>query len=190
MKLNTIILSMTGCIGLVTNAHAEFSGAYDPTQWAVSNTNGGNGTAVAAASALQLTSSNFTNFDDAPLDASTLSFSILVAQATTISFDWNYVTHDDSGSGNDTFGYAVGGTAVQLSRNGSFAPQSGTRAVFVDAGQTFSFQTTSTDNLFGSAVTTVGSFNAISAVPEPESLWFVLAGLPLLAAVSRRRRAR
>lgn len=187
MNLKSIAFAIASCTCLA-NAHADFSGAYDPTQWTVSNTNGGNGSALATAGALQLSSSNFTVFDDAPLDPSTLTFSIVVAQASTISFNWAYATHDDNGSTNDTFAYAVSGVAVQLSANGSYASQSGTKSIFVNAGNSFSFQTTSTDNIFGSAVTNVTGFNAIASVPEPGGCALALAALPVLGVALRRRR--
>lgn len=188
MNLKALAFAAASCACLA-NAHADFSGIYAPANWTVANTNGGNGTAVVTPANLNLTSSNFTVLDDAPLDPSMLTFSILVAEATTVSFDWSYVTHDDNGSSNDTFGYAIGGTSAQLSANGSYLAQSGSKSVFVDAGQTFSFRTTSTDSIFGSAVTTISGFSAISAVPEPGSLALLLAALPLLGVfVALRRR--
>ena len=187
MNLKSLAFAIASC-ACFASAHADLSGAYAPANWAVNNTNGGNGTVVAMPASLQLTSSNFTDLDLAPLDPSMLSFSILVTQAATISFDWAYVTHDDNGSSNDTFGYAVGSTAVQVSVDGSYAAQSGSKTVFVNAGETFSFRTVSTDNIFGSAVTTITGFNAISAVPEPDGLGLALVALPVLGLAGRRRR--
>lgn len=190
MNFKPYLLALAGIASLasVGSAHAEFSGAYAPQNWAVSNSNGGNGTAVASISQLQLTSSNFTDFDAAPLGASALNFSITVLEDTTLSFHWQYTTADDNGSSQDTFGYAINGVATQLSTDGTYDAQSGTQSLQVLAGQTFSFQSVSQDSLFGAATATITEFNAISSVPEPGALVLMGVGLLSVAGSQRRRR--
>lgn len=177
--------------GLMTSAHADFSGQYAPAQWAVANTNGGNGFALAAldGSSLSLTSSDFA--DGIPRPVSLLDYAIHVTQDTTFSFSWQYVTEDDSSS-KDTFGYAISGQAVQtmqLSANNTGAyddPQTGTTTVLVHGGQTFSFQMVSVDGIYGAATATISQFSA-TAVPEPEGYQLALAGLLGVAAMMRRQ---
>jgi len=175
--------------GLMASAHADFSGQYAPALWAASNTNGGNGFALAAldGSSLSLTSSDFADGISRP--ASLLDHAIHVTQDTTFSFSWQYVTEDDSSS-KDTFGYAISGQAVQLSANNTGAyddPQAGSATILVHAGQTFSFQMNSVDGIYGAATATIGQFSA-TAVPEPEGYQLALAGLLGVAAMMRGQR--
>lgn len=174
--------------GLMASAHADFSGQYAPAQWTASNSNGGNGLALAAldGSSLSLTSSDFA--DGIPRPVSLLDYAIHVTQDTTFSFSWQYLTEDDSSS-KDTFGYAISGQVVQLSANNTGAyddPQTGTTTILVHGGQTFSFQMASVDGIYGAATATISQFSA-TAVPEPEGYQLALAGLLGVAAMMRRQ---
>jgi hypothetical protein len=174
-------------VGLMASAHADFSGQYAPANWAVSNSNGGNGLVVASGNSLSLTSSDFA--DGIPRALSLLDYSVHVSQDTTFSFSWQYVT-DDNSSSNDTFSYAVSGQAVQLSANNTGAyddPQTGSATILVHGGQTFSFQMASLDGIYGAATATVSQFSATPAVPEPEGYQLALAGLVGVAALMRRQ---
>jgi hypothetical protein len=187
MTRNITLLALAA-FGFIASAHADFSGSYAPAQWTASNNNGGNGFVAAAdASLLSLTSSDFA--DGIPRPVSLLDYSVHVNQDTTFSFSWQYVTDDDSSS-KDTFGYAISGQAVQLSANNTGAyddAQIGTVTVLVHGGNTFSFQMTSVDGIYGAATATVSQFSATSAVPEPEGYQLALAGLVGVVVLARRR---
>lgn len=184
-----LTLIALAALGLITSAHADFSGQYAPAQWTATNTADGNGFATPAldGSSLSLTSSDFA--DGIPRAASLLDYSILVTQDTTFSFAWRYVTEDDSSS-KDTFGYAIEGLGVQLSADNTGAyddAQTGFATILVHAGQTFSFRMTSVDGIYGAATATVSQFSA-TAVPEPEGYQLALAGLLGVAAMAYRQR--
>lgn len=174
-------------LGLVSTAHADFVLNTAPANWTTSNSNGGNGTVAATSSTLTLNSSNFSDFDSAPLDPTTLSYSLLFNQNTLLSFNWNYSTADDGGSSNDSFGYVLDGVLHQLSTDGLFDPQSGSLSLLVNAGSTFGFETTSTDSLFGGASTVVSNFSATNQIPEPGSMVLVFTGLLAAGAIAKRR---
>jgi hypothetical protein len=180
-----LALASLACIG---SAHADFSGAYAPANWSLTNSNGGNGSVLATASTLTLTSSDLTG-QAVDLTPSLLSYDIAVAGDSAISFHWSYATTDDSSS-YDTFSYVVNGVATQLSTDGltAFDPQSGNASVVVAGGQHFAFTMFSNDSFGGPATSTITGFN-VSAVPEPDTLALMLAGLGVVGVAARRSRA-
>lgn len=175
-------------LGLANTAHADFVLDTAPANWTMSNTNGGNGTVIANSSTLTLNSSNFSDFDSAPLDPSTLSYSLQFAQNSLLGFTWDYRTADDGGSSYDTFGYILDGVLQQLSADGLFDAQSGSVSLQVNAGSIFGFETTSLDSLFGGASTTISNFSATNQIPEPGTWVLVFSGLLAAGAMTRRRR--
>lgn len=174
-------------LGLAGTAHADFVQSTAPANWTLANSNGGNGSVAATSSTLTLNSSNFSDFDSAPLDPTTLSYSLLFNQNTLLSFNWDYSTADDGGSSNDSFGYILDGVLHQLSTDGLFDAQSGSFSLLVNAGSTFGFETTSIDSLFGGATTVVSNFSATNQIPEPGSLVLVFTGLLAAGVMAQRR---
>jgi len=188
MNVKHLALACATLAGLAaTPAHAAFSGAYDASHWSTSGNGNGSAAISADATTLTLTSADFTP-DDSP-GATTLDYSITLATATTISFDWSYLSDDDS-STSDPFGYAINGVSTQLSQDGQagFVEQDGSVKLTLNAGDVFSFEASSVDSIFGASTATVSDFSAVGAVPEPTRLALLLAGLGLLAGAARRRR--
>ncbi|WP_051378786.1 hypothetical protein [Derxia gummosa] len=176
MKLKQIALALAtfACMGAANAA------------WTSGNSNGGNGSASETAGVITLVSSNFDDFDAAPLEPSTFSYSTVFAAPGTVSFDWNYATADSAGSSYDVFGYVLDGTAHQLSADGSWDAQAGHVSFNVAAGSSFAFTMTSTDSLWGAATASVSNFT--SPVPEADALLMLALGLPLATGAAWRRR--
>jgi len=192
MKLSHLashLVLVAASLGCMASANAAFTGSAAPAQWTSANTDGGNGSASNDGSTLTLVSSNFADFDAAPLVSSTFSYATTFAAPTTLSFNWSYATADDGGSSNDRFGYTLNGTSYALSSDGLWDGQSGSVSLSLAAGSHFGFTMTSTDSIFGAATATVSGFS-VSPVPEADPLLLLGVGLPLVAGVSLRRRRR
>lgn len=109
------------------------------------------------------------------------------AVASTVSFNWSYLTEDVDGSTFDPFGYVLNGNFFQLTANGRprLSTQSGTARFLVQPGDVFGFNQRSTDSQLGRGITNVSGFSIV-AVPSLPSLF----GLLPLALVARRRYSR
>jgi hypothetical protein len=107
--------------------------------------------------------------------------------ASTVSFNWSFLTNDIGGSFWDPFGYVVNGNFIQLTTNGSpqGSTQTGTATFVVQPGQLFGFNQRSVDSQLGRGITIVSGF---SIVPVPVGL--SLLGLLPLALAARGRYAR
>jgi hypothetical protein len=188
MNFKPLALACAALVAVAaTPAHAAFTGAYDASHWTTSGN--GNGTAVISAddALLTLVSADFT--PDASPGATTLDYSITLSGDTTIAFDWSYAS-DDINSSSDPFGYAINGVSTQLSQDNQagFIEQDGAVTVLLHKGDTFSFESSSTDSIFGSSTAIVTGFSAVGAVPEPTSVLMLMAGMGLLACASRSAR--
>jgi hypothetical protein len=107
-----------------------------------------------------------------------------------VSFSWDYITFDTAGPTWDPFGYLLGGTFTQLTDNGGGQSQSGSASFSVLAGQTFGFRVVTIDGIYGPAQSTISSFEAPAAIPEPGT-WAAAALLAGGAAFMRwRKRAK
>ena len=174
--------SLLAALMLVSGAaSADFSGAYDFANWTQS-LDGGAIVTTGGPTILSMVSSD----DGAGPDYT--DFTINAMTAGTVSFDWGYQNGDKDGSFWDPFGYLVGGVFTQLSPNTNAMGVAGGHASFaVAAGQSFGFRIFALDSDMGSSYASVYNFSA--PVPEPETYAMMLAGIAMLGAVVRRRRA-
>jgi hypothetical protein len=104
--------------------------------------------------------------------------------ASTVFFNWSYVTQDRDGSTFDPFGYVLNGNFVQLTANGLpiNSTQSGTASFIVQPGDLFGFNQRSVDSQLGRGITSVSGFSIV-AVPFAPGL----LGLLPLAFIARKR---
>lgn len=104
--------------------------------------------------------------------------------ASTVSFNWSYVTRDRDGSTFDPFGYVLNGAFVQLTANGlpDNSTQSGTASFLVQPGDEFGFNQRSVDSILGRGITEVSGFSIIAVPVAP-----AIMGLLPLALVARKR---
>jgi hypothetical protein len=165
-------------------ARADFSGAYAPGNWTLTNTtlSGsaiGNGFVDSSAAPVSITltgSNEFDVFGDIVTD-----YTIGVAASGTWSFDWLY-TSPDSGQF-DEGGYLLNGVFTHLAWNQD-APALGSVNISVSAGDIIGFRVHTFDNGFGPGSIMVSNFVA----PVPASGSLALLGLAAVPGRSRRRR--
>ncbi len=199
MKLVPAVLVLA-LASLSATAHADFTGTYAPGSWATATTGSltGSGTSAGSAtfSSSQLTlvgGNTLSPIGDASCVGGVYGFigpcqvQATIALAGVYSFSWSYLTGDDAGPAGDIFGVIVDSNRIQLSDPGGAIAQSGTRTF--SATSSFGWFMNCTDCIGGSATATIGNFSAVAAVPEPETYALLAAGLGMLGAVVRRRRA-
>lgn len=118
----------------------------------------------------------------------TTEFSTTFSEAATISFDWVYTTADSDLLA-DAAGYVLNGVFYSLNSTTS-STSSGHTTVSVEAGDTFGWYVSSTDELGGRATLALTNvtLSSVSAVPEPAPLAGMIGGLAVLGLVARRRR--
>ena len=106
--------------------------------------------------------------------------------ASTVFFNWSYVTRDRDGSTFDPFGYVLNGSFIQLTVNGQpdNSTQSGSASFLVQPGDEFGFNQRSVDSQLGRGITDVSGFSIIAVPVTP-----ALLGLLPLALVARKRYA-
>lgn len=136
-----------------------FADEFEPANWNVSNSNGGNGfvDATDAPNSVIITGSDF-GFFFGPTNNTDYCITIPGDFAGTLAFDWDYNTSDVGGPGFDRFGYVIDGVFTQLTNNGGSTTQNGLVSIMLMPGQTFCFRIESTDQGFGAAVTIAMSF--------------------------------
>lgn len=184
VKLSIATLGTTViALGVAGTAQASgFSGAYDPSNWTLTNINSNGDVDTSAAPSLIITRGG----DNGTFAFGQTSYTIAAAGNGLVSFDWIYETSDVDGPFYDNFGFVLNGVFTQLSNN-QFSFQNGTFSTLVNLGDQFGFAVNTVDNRFGAASATIFNFSAPQAVPEPASLIGIL-GLGAFGATSVYKR--
>lgn len=104
--------------------------------------------------------------------------------ASTVFFNWSYLTQDRDGSTFDPFGYVLNGNFFQLTANGRprNSTQTGSISFIVQPGDVFGFNQRSVDSQLGRGITNVSGFSIVLVPVAP-----ALLGLLPLALVARKR---
>jgi hypothetical protein len=199
--MKTIALSALAAAAVFCSpAHADFSGPDAPASWTTLTTgtltgSGTNaGSATFSSSQLTLLGGNTTTpTSDVSCVGGVYGFlgpcqiQTTIGLGGTYTFHWSYVTADDGGPGGDIFGVIVNGMRIQLSDPGGAVSQSGNSTF--SALSSFGWFVNCTDCIGGAATATITAFNAVAAVPEPETYALFGVGLAMLGVAARRRRA-
>jgi hypothetical protein len=134
-----------------------FAGYFSPSNWSLTNTNGGNGYVVTtnAPNSIKLVGSDYA---EPPYSSSYTHYTITIPCNGTISFNWNYSCNDVDGAYWDPFGYSVNSSFTQLTNNAGSNSQSGTKSVHLTTGSSFAFTVFSRDQILGAGVEITSAF--------------------------------
>ena len=133
----------------VSIANAQFTGAYDLSNWILTNNNPSSDASVnlsGAPNSFIFTGSDSHSFTWNAYD----DFGITVPSTTTLNFDYNFSNPDI-----EQFYYVINGTATYVTFSGS-----GSLSVPVTAGDTFAFRVFNDDDCCGAGVLTISNFSA------------------------------
>ena len=181
-----------GCVlllsaALIPQAKADFVGAYDLSNFTLTDSTFADGTAQTPDMGATLI---FTGPNDGSDKAGTTDLTIAAAGTGEVSFDYAYSSIDDPG--NDDGGYLLDGAYVQLADTDG---QSGSASFAVMMGDTFGFRINTLNNTGEPGILTITNFNAPSSTaptPEPAS-WslMLLAGIGVagLKRITTNRRS-
>src|SRR5205823_3810767 len=126
-----------------------FAAGFDPSNWTLTNTNGGNGSVDITNAPLSIT---LNGSDNGSGGSSNVNYEIPITCNGIIYFHWDYTSYDAfNNSFWDPFGYILNGTFHQLTPN-NIVSINGNAAVTVQAGDVFGFSIFSVDNIFGPSV--------------------------------------
>lgn len=178
----------------LAGAHATvigFSGAFDPANWSLTNTNAdGDVDTSGAPGSIELWGGDNLSFSSGNTDFTLDGPLGGPVKFGTWHFDWAFTGEPinpdiPTGPGFDPSGYLINGAFVQVTDNGGLASQSGSVWVSVSAGDFIGFRVHTTDNIEGPGHLTISNFQM---VPEPGTL--ALFGFGLLGLGLARRRGK
>ena len=122
-----------------------FAGYFDPINWTLINTNGGDGSVDVTGAPDQI----FLVGSDNSSGANYTNYEIVIPADGNLSFDWIWGTND--GPMWDPFGYSIDGVFTQLTDDNGNTFQSGNVLINVTQGSTFAFSIHTLDGLYGSS---------------------------------------
>jgi len=195
MRHMKIFALLAVLVAFFSNAHAApvgFNGFYDYSTWTSAETYGGTTVSSVDGSQQTLTLMEPDSFPFTPWAPQEFTFSHVVSEAGTVSFDWAFNAEVDACCSGLNF--YVNGTLYTLT-GGNFADPyrwdgmftSGTFSIGVNAGDTIKFAAFSADSCCGATTNTISNFEApASNVPEPQTL--ALLGMGAMGFVASRRK--
>jgi hypothetical protein len=136
---------------------AGFAGDFDPANWTLTNTNGGDGyvDVTGAPANIQLFGAN--NGTGFGFDNYTV-YDITIPIDGNLSFDWDWESFDAYGPYWDPFGYVVDNVFYQLSDGYGPAQQNGSVSINVTAGSMFAFSIFTPDGGDGTSASITNAF--------------------------------
>jgi hypothetical protein len=173
MKISAMVAA-AGLLAIAGAANAQFSGAWDHSNW-TTTLNGGDGSVTNKTA----TTATVNGTDGTGANVNTDYTIVVPAGSWQVSFAWKY-SSVDSGT-YDSGGYLVNGNYTVLAFNNTQGSGS-TGPLVLNGGDTFGFRVFSADSAFGRGILDITKFEAI---PAPGAL--ALLGLGGLVAGRRRR---
>lgn len=159
-------LATSAALGIITSLPSKvmaltgFTGAYDPSNWTLTNPDGGIDATNAASGQIDLIGSDTGSTLPANTD---WTISITPDRAGSLSFDWSYGTLDPVPD--DTAGYLRNGIFTPLaSLDGETSIGNSPVTFVLNPGDTFGFRVATLSNSGGPGVFTVSNFN-VEPVP-------------------------
>jgi hypothetical protein len=170
----------TSCVGSPVNLIYQscatqngFSGSYDPLNWLLNYTGNSNGSITPfAPDSIVMVSSNGLSGDGAT------QWSITAPCSGFVSFNWSYTTVD--GPIYDFPRYSINGSVPDLLPGYStsmLGPQSGTASIAVNAGDIFTLDIYSADNVAGSCSVNISNFQGPTTGGAQVVNWYSDASL-------------
>jgi hypothetical protein len=143
-------------------SHAQFSGAYAPSNWTTTLSSGSTGSVNTSGAPGSITLNGSDGAGGTNVD---VDYTITATASGALNFNWSYHTNDsDTDPSFDLAGVLINGVFTQLSNNAGSVTQSGSYTVSVSAGNVIGFRIRATDNVMGDATLTISAFSPPTGV--------------------------